>query len=108
MDVKNATDVAELLEVIGVGSLLPQLSEELTKLSERVNTHNKAGKVVLTIALKPHRQEDVLKADTTLMIEKPKLSGSNKDVTAYSDLLYIDPEEGLVLLSKSEISDLEE
>lgn len=98
------TDVTEFLQVLGLGSLEPKISDELTELANRVNTTGNKGVLNLQIVLTAHRQEDYLQAATKLTVEKPKSNGTDRDVTNYKDVVKIDNEkEGLVVLSKSEL-----
>ena len=103
----NVTDLKEFIDTLGLGGLAPKLSQELTNLGIRVDETQKKGSIVLKIDVSAHHREGVLVGKTTLMIEKPKANGVDKDVTNYKDVFRID-EEGVVVLSNSEISDLGE
>lgn len=106
MSHSNVTDVKEVIDTLGLGALAPKLAQELTNLGVRIDDTQKKGSIILKIDFNAHHREGFLVGKTTLTIEKPKANGVDKDVTNYKDVFRID-EDGLVVLSPSETSDLE-
>ena len=103
----NVTDLKEFIDTLGLGGLAPKLAQELTNLGIRIDETQKKGSIILKIDITSHHREGVLIGKTTLTIEKPKTNGVDKDVTNYKDVFRVD-EDGVVVLSNSEISDLGE
>ncbi|MBX9594315.1 MAG: hypothetical protein K2X46_08135 [Roseomonas sp.] len=97
----NARPFLDLLREHRNGLTHDELTEALNEVVEAVTTERKAGRLVLTIAVKPHADGAVMVADDIKVTKpKPTKGGSIFFVTPENNLIREDPKQARLPLQE--------